>query len=91
MGTGYRVRPVELQQSRGFYVAKRVTDGFRTETDILQLLGSKELASNRNHTATASHILWGQRVHVTPLYHQFINVDITPNDVLRIAKQLIEV
>ncbi|KAG8906169.1 hypothetical protein FRC01_008105, partial [Tulasnella sp. 417] len=90
MGTGYRVRLAELQQSREIYVAKRVTDGFRGEVDILQLLGSKEFASHRNHTATASYILWGRRIHLTPLYHQFINVDITPNDVLRIAKQLIE-
>ncbi|KAG9039338.1 hypothetical protein FS837_000986, partial [Tulasnella sp. UAMH 9824] len=90
LGTGYRVRSAELQESRDIYVAKRVTDGFRTEVDILQLLGSKELASHRNHTATASHVLWGRRIHLTPLYHQFIDVDITPNDVLRIAKQLVE-
>ncbi|KAG8897199.1 hypothetical protein FRC00_004681 [Tulasnella sp. 408] len=90
LGTGYRVRAAELQQSRDIYVAKRVTDGFRTEIDILQLLGSKELASHRNHTATATHVLWGRRIHLTPRYHQYFDVDITPNDVLRIAKQLVE-
>ncbi|KAG8959542.1 hypothetical protein FRC00_001481 [Tulasnella sp. 408] len=88
---GFRVRQIQRTGSKDQLVAKRVSAGFQSEVHILRILSDKSMENHRNHTAIPSLIMWGQRMHVTPLYHQLLMVSFTPNGVLNIAHQLIEV
>lgn len=88
--SGFRVRQIEQRGSERLSVAKRVTDAFQSEVDILRLLSSKAMEGPRNHTTVPTHILWGQRIYVTPFYHESYANKNSPNAVLNLAKQVTE-
>ncbi|KAG9017086.1 hypothetical protein FRB90_001816 [Tulasnella sp. 427] len=90
MGSCRRVRTVEQQHTGSTFIAKRVASASRSELTTLRLLSSNAMANPRNHTATISHVIWGERVHITPFYHQSSGTNLNPNAVLSIAKQLTE-
>lgn len=89
--SGFRVRQVEQQKSTRLAVAKRVTDVFRSEVQLLRFLASRDMSSERNHVVIPTQILWGQRIYIIPFYHEGYGNANTPNAVLSIAKQLAEV
>lgn len=63
----------------------------KNEIKILRLLSSKAMDDPRNHTAFPMAILWNDRIIVTPMYHGFLGVYISPDFVIWMAKDLIEV
>ncbi|KAG8988582.1 hypothetical protein FRB90_002674 [Tulasnella sp. 427] len=91
IASGLRVRQVEQHGSKQVFAAKRVTDAFKQEAQILRYLASKRLADDdRNHTAIPTQYLWGSRLIITPLYHRFRHIRLNPNATLSFAKQLVE-
>lgn len=55
--SGFRVRQVEQCGSRRISVAKRVTDVFQSEIDILRLLANKKMQDPRNHATLPIRML----------------------------------
>lgn len=49
------------------------------------------MRNERNHVVAPTQILWGQRIYIVPFYHEGYGNGTTPNAVLSIAKQLVEV
>lgn len=89
--SGFRVRQVERHDSIRLSIAKRVTDVFQSEVELLRFLASRNMSNERNHVVAPTQILWGQRIYIVPFYHEGYGNGTTPNAVLSIAKQLVEV
>ncbi|KAG8981658.1 hypothetical protein FRB90_007099 [Tulasnella sp. 427] len=43
-----------------------------------------------NHTAAASYMLWGDKMHITPFYHRCSDVALTSAGVIEFSRQLTE-
>ncbi|KAG8982203.1 hypothetical protein FRB90_006963, partial [Tulasnella sp. 427] len=89
-GRSYRIRRVNHQGSNRESVVKRVTPTLFHEARILRLLSSDFMSDSSNHTAAASHMLWGDRIHITPFYHRCYDVALTPAGVIEFSRQLAE-
>lgn len=85
------VRPAQCQRTGVWYMAKRIKGSGREEVRILRLLSTTLKDDPRNHTAFPSAVLWNDRIVVTPLYHNYTNLQHTPNSIMSFMKQLTEV
>lgn len=72
-------------------MAKGTLSRAKEEAQILRFLSSVGRNDPRNHTAFPAAMLWNDRIIITPLYHSFSNVELTPNLALYFTKQFLEV
>lgn len=87
------VRPVKSQRDGTWYIAKRLTppSDLENEAKMLRILSSKSMESPRNPTAFPVAFLWSDRIVVTPLYHESVEAEFSPNSLLLLGKDLFEV
>lgn len=72
-------------------MAKRIRPSGKEEAKILRFLTLVSPGDPRNHAALPVSLLWDDRIVITPLYHSLGNIDLTPNMVLHLSKQYLEV